>query len=120
MLNSIFLQELDNCYDAGMIDEVLTRTKYDRNFGTDRPSAQDWPPDVSILHHWATLKKLFRLTEKKSAKERLEAVEKAIAGAETLYGKLRRQGVQFDPTTGPSHLKEWSQAMTTFRALAKL
>jgi hypothetical protein len=120
LLNSIFLQELDNCYDADMLDEVLTGTKYDRIFAKDRPTAHDWPPDISTLHHWVTLKRLFKLAEKKNIRESIVAVEEAIAGAEILYGKLRRQGVQFDPTTGPSHLREWSQAITTFRALARL
>lgn len=120
LLNSIFLQELDNCYDAGMLDEALTGTKYDRVFAKGRPTAHDWPPDISTLHHWVTLKALFKLTERKNIRESIVAVEEAIAGGEILYGKLRRQGVQFDPTTGPSHLREWGQAITTFRALARL
>lgn len=120
LLNSIFLQELDNCYDADMLDDVLTGTDYDEIFGANRPSANDWPLDVSTLHHWATLKKLFRLTNKRNVKERIDVVEGAIARAEIIYNDLRKKGVQFDPTTGAAHLKEWSQAITTFRALAKL
>lgn len=120
LLNSIFLQELDNCYDADMIEDVLTGTKYDRIFRRDRPSAYEWPPDLSTLHHWATLKQLFNLIEGRNTRDRIQVVEKAIAGAEILYGKLQKKGVQFDPTTGPSNLREWNQAITTFRALARL
>jgi hypothetical protein len=120
LLSSIFLQELDNCYDADMIEDVLTGTDYDQIFQEDRPSAYDWPPDVSTLHHWATLKMLFRLTKGGNIKDRIQIVEKAIASAEILYGKLGRKGVQFDPTTGPSNLREWGQALATFRALARL
>ena len=77
---------------------------------------------MSVLHHWATLKKLFEITSDagKNPRDRLEAVDEAITAAETLYEKLRTRGVQFDPTTGPSHLQEWSQAITTLRALARL
>ena len=122
LLNSIFLQELDNCYDADMIANVLTGTRYDRRFETERPTTRDWPPDISTLHHWATLKKLFQvcMNAGKNTKGRIAVVEEAIAGAEILYGKLRRHGVQLDPATGPSHLREWGQAITTFRALARL
>lgn len=120
LLNSIFLQELDNCFDADMSNQVLTGTSYDKVFRRERPSAQDWPPDISTLHHWATLKKLLKRTEKGNTKDKIETVEDAIAGARLLYDNLRNTGIQFDPTTGSSHLEEWTQAFTTFRAVARL
>jgi len=53
-------------------------------------------------------------------RERLEILEQAIAKAEALYGRLKRKGVQFDPTTGPAHLKDWSEGVRAFRSLARL
>ena len=119
LLNSIFLQELDNCYDSDMTRDVLTGTIYDRVFRQGRPSSQDWPTDISTLHHWATLKQLYERTASKSLRERIEVVEKSISDAEILYNRLRGSGVQFDPITGPAHLREWSQALSTFRSLAR-
>jgi len=120
LLNSIFLQELDNIFDAGMITDVLTGTLYDRRFRNGSPTSHSWPPDVSTLQHWATLRALFESVSAGDTRERLEILEQAIAKAEALYGRLKRKGVQFDPTTGPAHLKDWSEGVRAFRSLARL
>lgn len=120
LLNSIFLQELDNCYDVDLLGDVLSDTRYDRSLSKGRPSSHDWPPDVSTLHHWATLKKLIKSIVGKNTKARVEELQSLIVEAELLYGRLNKKGVQFDPGTGSSHLREWSQAITTFRGLAGL
>jgi hypothetical protein len=120
LLNSIFLQELTNIYDAGLIDRVLTRTPYDRVLRQGSPDPENWPTDISTLHHWATLGKLFKGLDDKSVRERLLTVDSAIATANDIYQSLRRRDVQFDPITGPAHLREWMQAIAIFRTFARL
>jgi hypothetical protein len=120
LLNSIFLQELVNCFDAGMVEDVLTGTQFDLGFRKGRPSSEEWPPSTSALHHWSTLRRLLSLTEDSSPKKRFDALEEAVGKARSLYSDLKRSGIQFDPTTGPAHLSEWSQSIATFRALARI
>jgi hypothetical protein len=120
LLNSIFVQELINCFDAGIGDRVLTRTRYDAIFGRERPAAEDWPPDISTLHHWATLRKLFDRLDRKNIRERLDILEDSIERAQGLYQSLRRREVQFDPITGPAHLRDWAEASTLFRGFSRL
>ena len=53
LLNTIFINpELDNIERAGLLEEVLTDTQYDRDLNHRPPSAVPWPNDVSALHHW--------------------------------------------------------------------
>lgn len=121
LLNSIFFQELVNCFGAGRLGQVRSGTPYDRMFTTENaPDPDNWRPDQSTLHHWATLKSLFRIIDGGSIQERLTNLEQAIAAAEVLYAELRRRGIFFEPTTGPGHLREWSQALTIFRAEARV
>ncbi len=119
LLNSIFLQELINCYDAGVVNEVLTNTPYDRRFRNKWPTSEDWPADISTLHHWATLRQLFDSIEGKT-RQRVEQVEEKIGGAQDLYARLKGEGLQFDPATGPGHLRDWAEGLKAFRALAGL
>ncbi len=120
LLNSIYFQELVNAYDAGVADRVFTRTDYDRTLRRGQPDATEWPADVSTLHHWATLAKLFDTLENKNVRERLLAVDSAIATANDIYRSLGRRDVQFDSITGPAHLREWMQAIAMFRTYARL
>ena len=98
-----------------MIEDVLTGTRYDRKFRKARPSAVEWPMEQSTLQHWATLRKLFELTAEGRVKERIEIVEESIRNAELLYGRLLRHDVRFDPLTNATHLKDWADAIKTFR-----
>lgn len=123
LLNSIFLQELINCFDVNTIDRVLTGTPYDLQFRKSRPSAEDWPSSKSVLHHWATIKRLFDQigeSHQHNVKSRLDILERLIHDAKQLYVYLKDRGLQFDPATGPSHLSDWSQSVATFRAVARL
>jgi hypothetical protein len=120
LLNSIFFQELVNAYDANAADRVFTRTDYDRVLRRQQPDAANWPADLSTLHHWATLSKLFESLEGKNVRERLLTVDEAIAAANDIYRSLARRDVQFDPITGPAHLREWVQAIAMLRTFARL
>jgi hypothetical protein len=120
LLNSIFFQELVNAYDAGVADRVFTRTNYDRELRKGPPDPSSWPADLSTLHHWATLAKLFETLDNKNTRERLLTVESAIASANETYRSLLRRDVQFDPITGPAHLGEWVQAIAMLRGFARL
>jgi hypothetical protein len=117
LLNSIYLQELDNCYQVGMLELVRTGTRYDQIFTpNNRPIEQDWPPDISTLHHWATLRTLLSVVPGGRIERRLEWLEQRVGGAQLLYADLRRRGVQFDSVTGPAHLSNWLDALPIFRA----
>jgi hypothetical protein len=120
LLNSIFFQELVNAYDAEVADRVFTRTRYDRILRQGQPDPSNWPADLSTLHHWATLAKLFETLDDKNTRERLITIESAIASASDTYRSLLRRDVQFDPITGPAHLAEWMQAIAMLRSFARL
>jgi hypothetical protein len=121
LLNSIYLQELDNCYQVGRLRQVMTGTPFDEVLrGAGRPIEQTWPDDVSTLHHWATLREVFGRITGTRVNDRLVSTEQAIVAAQLLYADLRRQGVQFDPATGGAHLPNWLDAIASFRTAARL
>ena len=121
LLNSIFFQELINCHDAGRLRRVLSGTRYDQDFQRGGvPDPDRWPPDVSCLHHWATIRQLCGMLGSRNVRERVTALEQAIGRAEMIYADLRERGVTFEPTTGPTHLRQWSQAIALFRAAVRL
>lgn len=121
LLNSIYLQELYNCWELGLMEPILTRTQFDKMFDKDTPPLdENWGVETSTLHHWATLKKVFDIPNAKRTSERVVQVEEAITRASRLYRNLQQEGVQFDPITGPGHLRDWAAAIELFRAAARI
>lgn len=119
LLNSIHFSELQACFDVGRIARVLTGTNYDRAFRNARPDEDDWPQDVSALHHWAALHGLFQqvVGDPEAA---LTAVERHVSAAQMLYADLRRRGVQFEPATGGAHLAQWLEAIEELRSKVQI
>jgi hypothetical protein len=120
LLNSILLSELQQIYESGNLDQVLSGVPLDEVItGADSPESSDWNAPTSELHHWESLK----LIEKQIGEEvpeNLSVLDERIATAQELYLMLKNEGVVFGPQTRPDHLEQWSEAIETFREIASL
>jgi hypothetical protein len=119
LLNSILLTELQQIYESGRLDMVLSGVPLDKVI-TDADSLEDsWNALYSELHHWESLK-----TVEKGIGEdvltNLSVFEERITSAQELYVMLKEDGVIFGPQTRPDHLKEWIEAIEKFREIASL
>ena len=81
---------------------------------------QEWPDDISSLHHWATLKKVLKDCPAGKTFERIAWLEEIATAATSLYGKLREKGVEFDPNTSGNHLRSWMEALERFKIVARI
>ncbi len=120
LLSSILLSELEQIFENGNLDQVLSGVPSDSiiNEATS-PEASDWSLRSSELHHWESLKALEHEIGLDVATN-LSSFEEKIASAQQLYLTLAKEGVVFGPQTRPDHLEEWSEAIETFREIAGL
>ena len=81
---------------------------------------QEWPDDVSSLHHWATLKKVLKDCPAGKTFEKIAWLEELATTATSLYEKLREKGVEFDPNTSGNHLRSWTEALERFKTVARI
>ncbi len=118
LLNSVYIDpELQAIFELGMIDDVLTGSNFDNVFKKD-PITQPWPQDTAVMHQWATLKRLVDEIETVNTKEeRISLIQKKIDNAQSLYSKLRTEGVEFEAASGPNHLRVWQEALTLFQQI---
>ncbi len=115
LLNSIFLSELEQVFDAGALHAALSGVPLDQVITTaSSPEASDWNPRTSELHHWQTLKSLDNTLTGDPAAD-LTAWTLRIQNAVALYGRLSAAGVLFERTTGADHLRDWRSAVANFR-----
>lgn len=114
LLNSIFLQELEDVFDVGRLSDVLSGVDLDRIIIRARsPQAADWTLAVSQQHHWDTLHALDSSLNG-SVRQQVFDVMRRIRAAQGLYALLERDGVAFDRFTGKEHLANWSRALSAF------
>jgi hypothetical protein len=120
LLNSILLSELQQIYESGNLQEVLSGVPFDEVItGAESPESSDWNARSSELHHWESLKTIEeQLSEDVS--ENLSILDKRIATAQELYVMLKNNGVVLGPQTRPDHLEQWGEAIERFRAIASL
>lgn len=117
LYNSIFLTELQDIFDAGELDAVLSEVELDNRITQAlSPLAADWGREVSQLHHWQTLHAL-DATIRGKPKELTRKLIKALREADGLYTALEAQGVQFDKLTDGQHLVPWVKALRRFQQL---
>jgi hypothetical protein len=80
---------------------------------------QNWSDEISCLAHWHGLNVLsHRLSALPTQPARIQEAERLMQNALTLYSHLGSQGVSFEPSTGPDHIREWQDSLQEFRALA--
>lgn len=120
LLNSILLSELQQVFENGDLEDVLSDVPYDTVI-TDASSPEDseWSGRTSELHHWQTLVK-FDQSLGANVKKNLTQIEERIAEAGELYLALANEGVVFSPKSRSEHLDQWTDAIQTFRETASL
>jgi hypothetical protein len=120
LLNSILVNpEMAAIARARELPSVLSNTSYDRPFTQQAPSAVSWNDATSSLHHWECLGRGIAAVEAiGSSTARMTHVENLITAAQTIYNRLTQNGVYFESTTGPDHLREWQVGIRDYRAHA--
>ncbi len=120
LLNSILLSEVQQVFENGGIDEVLSDVPYDPAItDANSPEDSDWSSRTSELHHWETLSKL-DASLGLDVKKNLTKIEERIVAAEELYLALANDGIVFSPKSRAEHLEQWSEAIQAFRETASL
>jgi len=114
LLNSIYLQELQDVFEVGRLDDVLSGVDLDEVItSAESPQAASWNLAVAQQHHWQTLHALDSAFTGR-ARQRVIRVMGLIRAAQGLYALLEREGVTFERFTGKDHLANWSRALSEF------
>lgn len=120
LLNSILLSELQQVFENGELDDVLSGVPYDAVITeASSPDNSDWNGRTSELHHWQTLAGFDGLIGQ-DVKKNITSFENKISEAEDLYLKLENDGVVFSVKSKSEHLMQWAEALQTFREIASL
>jgi hypothetical protein len=120
LLSSILLSELQQIFEAGRLEEVISGVPLD-SIITDAisPAESDWNARWSELHHWESLHYLDS-TIVSDVSANLNGIEENIVRARELYQGLTEEGVVFGQQSQPDHLDQWSDGINSFRALASI
>jgi hypothetical protein len=114
LLNSIFLQELQDIFEVGRLERVLSGVDLDDVITrAESPQASSWNLAFSQQHHWQTLHALDAAMSGRT-RQAVTEVMGLIRGAQGLYALLEREGVRFERFTGKEHLANWSRALSEF------
>jgi hypothetical protein len=120
LLNSILLSELQQVFENGELDDVLSGVPYDAVITeASSPDNSDWNGRTSELHHWQTLAGFDGLIGQ-DVKKNITIFENKINEAEDLYLALENYGVVFSVKSKSEHLAQWAEALQTFREIASL
>lgn len=114
LLNSIFLQELQEIYEVGKLEDVLSGVELDSVITeAESPLAATWNQNISQHHHWQTLNSLDQAITGNVRRNVLSVLGK-VREARALYASLAREGVELKGFSGPGHLPNWGRALTEF------
>jgi len=114
LLSSILLSELQQIFENGKLEEVLSGVPLDAIITeAASPEESDWNARWSELHHWESLHNLEDSLGNNVADNILYLEEKIVA-AQELYVGLVEEGVVFGTQTQPHHLEQWSEAISSF------
>lgn len=114
ILNSlVIVPEIQLLSDNGKLQEILSRTKYDRALLSDLSGA-NWHDNISSLHYWESMNQLLlKIDDNENCMSKLEYVESIIHGAKVIYNNLRQD--IFDVKSRSTHLESWTQAIAEFK-----
>lgn len=114
--------ELQDIHLAGLLPIVLSGSPFDMILSSGPTAGEaNWSDDISCLAHWYSLSRIsHRLSSLSDVQGKLQEAGQMLRNASTLYSRLQRRGVSFDPTTGPDHISEWLNALQEFRGIARL
>ena len=119
VLEPVLISELDQLFEADIIGQFLSRTRYDTAFITRPPYAVHWGDREAALHHWEALGSRINEIEPMTVVDALSEVSDWIDTAETIRNEAALLGVQFEPPTG-DHLDMWRRAIDRFRDMTEL
>lgn len=120
LLNSIYMTELDGLYNAEIAADVLSGTPYDDRFDmATNPENVEWPASEAALHHWHVLDRISLSVGNHSIGNRLDSARNTIAQAHAVYAMISDL-VPLTAETGPTHLRDWLDALDTFRFEASM
>lgn len=116
LLNSIYIDpDLQAIVEQGAGGLVITGTKYDSILADD-PINKPWEAGKATLHYWSVMKKLdSEIRAPAELDDRLAIIKNKIDAAQAVYAQLRGQGLGFESTTGPLHLRVWDEAITLLK-----
>ena len=119
VLETVLISELDQIFEAGIIDQFVSGTTYDSAFIRQPSYTVPWADREAALHHWAALAGRINEIEPMAVADALEKVSDWIDTAETIRNDAASRGVQFEPPSG-DHLDMWRQAIDQFRNMTEL
>lgn len=120
LFNSILLTEVQDVYDVGRLNDVLSGVPLDSQIaGASGRLSSGWTKALSQRHHWQTLNALDGGVSGRVRTDLRDTVQR-LRYADGLYTVLEADGVQFDRNSGRDHLMEWVRAIAEFQRLAGL
>lgn len=120
LYNSVFLGELQDVFDAGYLNDVLSKVALDSQITrAASPQASDWTTAISQQHHWQTLQAMDSALTGRVQPD-LRSTARALRDANALFAVLEAAGVQFERATGKDHLTEWLNAIAMFQRASGL
>ncbi len=120
LLSSILLSELQQIFENGKLDEVLSGVLLDSAI-TDAasPEDSDWNARLSEIHHWQALRSV-DVTIGQDVKSNLADITNRVVAAQELYIALTEEGVVFGSQTQLDHIEQWSEAISLFSKTASI
>ena len=114
--------ELQDIFLANLLQHALSGSSYDDILQNGPASGEtNWSDESFCLAHWHSLNTISQnLSALPTQLMRIQEAERLMQNALTLYTQLDSRNISFDPSTGPSHIREWKDSLQEFRALAGL
>ncbi|MBN1395164.1 MAG: hypothetical protein JW959_09085 [Pirellulales bacterium] len=119
LFNSILMNELQDIFEVGQLNEVLSNVLLDDIImSASNPEGANWTKGVSQQHHWQSLGAMDeRLSG--NVKTDLSNTIRWLRDADGLYKQLAAEGVQFDRNSGRDHIEGWLKAIGEFQQMAR-
>ena len=120
LFNSILLNELQDIFEVGQLNDVLSGVPLDAKMtSAPNPEAADWTKAISQQHHWQALGAMDgRLSVR--VRSNLSNTIRWLRDADGLYKQLEAEGVQFDRNSGRDHIEGWLKGIGEFQRMAGL
>lgn len=115
LFSSILLSELQQVYEIGQLDQVLSGVDLDEIITAARsPEASDWSQNTSDLHHWQALAQLNAGLSGDFASDTTQVLRR-LRDARALFALLQNDGVVFEGQNDVYYLDDWIDAVRSFQ-----
>ncbi|MFB6212748.1 MAG: hypothetical protein ABEI53_02970 [Candidatus Magasanikbacteria bacterium] len=117
LLNSIYVEdELKPISELGFLDEVVANNKISQKL-KEGSLPEEWTREDFMLNHWSVLHNMSqKVADKKNVDNKLDWMKGRISSAQSLYSKLKKEGINFDTKTNERHLQVWKEAIALFQS----